>query len=40
MPVIRQEFYSKIDSYIKNTAGYFLFLNPHSVLSYRCQLQL
>ena len=39
-PFICQEIHYKFDRYTKNTAGYFVFYNPHSGLSYTCPLQI
>ena len=39
-PFICQEIRYKFDRYTKNTAGYFVFYNPQSGLSYTCPLQI
>ena len=39
-PFICQEIHYKFDIYTKNTAGYFVFYNPHSGLSYTYPLQI
>ena len=39
-PFICQEKHYKFDRYKKTTAGYFVFYNPHSGLSYTCPLQI
>ena len=38
-PFICKEKHYKFDRYTKNTAGYFVFYNPHSGLSYTYPLQ-
>ena len=39
-PFICQEIHYKFDGFTKNTAGYFVFCNPHSGLSYTFPLQI
>ena len=39
-PFICQKYHYKVDRYTKNTAGFFVFYNPHSGLSYTCSLQI